>query len=845
MISRRFTSLALALLMAGLPFLTLAVGSAGASNRDVVNDYLEQVLGTWAADQDIEVLVRFTSAPTTYDYGHLEDAGLVARHTFHVLPAVWAIGRPEAVWRMSTDPRVAWIEWNRPLVYMMENSTTSIRATEVWNSVVEDDSVQYPSIDGSGVTVVVVDSGVDAGHPDLDYKGKTIMNMKSDSNLAWFEVENSDTSSGHGTHVAGTVAGNGDASAGARRGVAPGARLIALSTGEAVAIINALGALEWVYDNSKPGNNPYNIRCATNSWGTSGAPYDPNDSIALVTEALTYDNNVVVTFAAGNDGTNDHDGSTITTNPYSNTPAAVSVAAYTRDGTGVTTFSSRGVATDNATWPDIGAPGLGINSTRARLTLITMEVCFSALQSGNLYQCDPYYMAISGTSMATPHVAGEVALLFQAAPSLRVSDIHADYGSANATPDDLQNWFTNPRTRIHETEAILKLTAHMLPGNGTNSVNGSNFVPVYDGWTGMLGLPRDYAQGYGFTDMRAAISLALTLQKMRSANPKTTVLDAYYQWKGLENAGTPVAYEREFSAKTDTLVTGWTGEYTRYNDQYGKAILVQNTTKLVFVPNGTTSIDLDLTYTRVNVDDLSLGTVSWAIEFPDGTSTQGPLIGGNGHKQETIDASGKDGGVWKVSVLGLGFRLQDRLPPYQFKEMRIPYQIGLRAHVATSADAPTVIEFHDYHAMYAQWRFFEDQNTNQTANGSIVMMRPVFDMSRVQAIYAPKPPSTGGGIGGSWWLALVLVVVIGAGLWVYNEERVRGGKPALQIMVQARRVVEKAKLAPLWDGGKRAVGGVVSPIVGRLRGGGATRAPKPGGGALKGLRAKLHLKRAS
>jgi serine protease AprX len=839
---RGATCLAVAFIVASLPILALVVGTAGAANRDVMNNYLEQVLGGWSPDQDIEVLVRFASAPTLYDIGHLENAGLEARHTFHVLPTVWAVGRPDAVWRMSLDPRVAWIEYNRPLTYMMENSTTSIKATEVWNSIVEDQSVQYPAIDGSGVTVVVVDSGIDAGHPDLDYKNKVIMNLKSDSNLVWTEVENSDTSSGHGTHVAGTVAGNGDGSAGARRGVAPGARLIGLSTGEATAIINALGALEWVYDNSRPGSNPYNIRCATNSWGTAGAPYDPNDSITLVTEALTYDNNVVVTFAAGNAGSNDQDGSTISTNPYSNTPAAISVAAYTRDGTGVTTFSSRGLATDNATWPDIGAPGLGINSTRARLTLITLEVCLSAVQSGNLYNCDPLYMAISGTSMATPHVAGEVALLFQAAPSLRVSEVHADYGSTNNTSaEDIANWFSNPRTRIHETELILKLSAHMLPGNGTNSKNDSNLVPVYDGWTGMLSLPRDFAQGYGFTDMRAAVSLALTVQKMRSVNPNTTVLQAYSQWKDLKDAGTPVAYEPEVSAKTDTLVTGWTGEYTRYNDQNGKALLVQNSTKYVYVPNGTTSVDLDLTYTTLNADELSFGTVSWTVEFPDGTTQAASLFGGSGHKTATISAEGKDGGVWKVSVVGAGFRIQDRLPPYQYTEVRLPYAFGLRAHIATSADAPTVVEFHDYHAQFAQWRFFEDQNSNQTANGTIVMMRPVFDLSRVQVFPGARAPPAGGSIGGSWLFWLLAVIVLGAGLWLYNEQRVCAGRPALRVMVEARKVVDKAKLGPVWDGGKRAVGRVIAP----LRRGGLGAALKRQAGNIKGIRAKLHFKRAS
>lgn len=763
--SKALSTLLVTVLMLALPMLSVAVGTAGAQNDRVVNDYLESVMAQWPAGQDIGVLVRFKDTPTTYDLGHLRDAGLVPQHTFHVLPTVYATGTVGAVWRASADPRVEWIEWNRPLTFMMENSTTSINATRVWNAVVEDGtSLQYPTIDGRGVTVVVVDSGVDSGHPDL--KDKTILSLKSDSNLAWYEIENSDTSSGHGTHVAGTVAGDGKASAGGRRGVAPGASLIALSTGEAVAIINALGALEWVYDHSRPGNNPYNIRCATNSWGTSGAPYDPEDSIAIVTEKLTYENNVVVTFAAGNDGSSDHDGSTLTTNPYSNTPAAVSVAAYERDGTGMTTFSSRGLEEDNATWPDIGAPGLKIESTRARLTLITAEVCISG------GDCNPYYMAISGTSMATPHVAGEVALLFQAAPSLRVSDVHADFGSGNHTQEDIDNWFSNPRTRIHEVELILKLTANFLP-QGEDSLGADNLVPAYDNWTGVLGLPRDFAQGYGFTDMNRAIGLALVLQKLRSTDPEATVFDAYDQWVGLD-----VAKDQQFSAQTDTLVTGWQGIYSRYNDQAGRTLLVQNSTKYVWIPNGTSEVHIDLNYDMINTNDRSFGSVGWQVDFMDGSS---PLasspVGLGGHQEATISSSqfaGKTDHLWAFSVVGVGLRLQDLRPPFQFHELRVPYTYGVTIKVDTSPEAPFLLEHVDYHSMVAQWHFPE--NGTMGEDGVITMTRPVFDLSGVVPLSEARQVPGGGGEFPVWAVALLILILLGAAAVLYNRERVKSGK---------------------------------------------------------------------
>ncbi|NIP35593.1 MAG: S8 family serine peptidase, partial [Thermoplasmata archaeon] len=247
---------------------------------------------------------------------------------------------------------------------------------------------------------------------------KTIRNLKSDTGTGpWYEIENGDTSSGHGTHVAGTVAGNGDASAGSRAGVAPGANLIGLSVGEAVFVTGGLGGLEWTYEHSRPGNNPYNIRVCTNSWGGGGGQYDPQDAISQAINRLVYDNNVVTSFAAGNSG---GDGETIQASNYGNTPAAICVAASTRDGIGITDFSSKGMWNWVDTWPDIAAPGEDIQSTAARRTII------SVLQRGT--DANPYYFAISGTSMATPHVAGAAAVLMQAAPSLRTSEERQDVG---------------------------------------------------------------------------------------------------------------------------------------------------------------------------------------------------------------------------------------------------------------------------------------------------------------------------------------------------------------------------------------------------------------------------------
>jgi serine protease AprX len=783
-VNTRKPTVALVVLLAGLPFVALAVGTAGAREARVVNDSLEQVMDAWPADADIEVLVRFKDGPITSDLEHLRWAGLDPLQSLHALPVTLAKGPTEAVWRASLDPRVAWVEWNRPIQYYMENSTNTVNASRVWETLIEDTALQYPSIDGTGVTVVVVDTGADGGHPDLQHKIILNLEMERDGGF-WKEWENTDIAmgGGHGTHVTGTVGGDGTASAGGRRGVAPGANLIVLAAGDIGAgIFSTLSALQWVYDHSHPGENPYNIRVATNSWGASDGPYDPNDATVILSEKITYENNVVVTFAAGNGGTDDHDGSTVTTSVYANTPAVISVAAYLRDGSGMATFSSRGAAADNATWPDVGAPGVEIYSTRAMSSWTRRECAMSFIDiyPGNSNDCDPYYMAISGTSMATPHVAGEVALLWQAAPSMHVSNYHADFGSdPNTSAENLANWYSNPRTRLHEAEVILKLTAQFL-STGPTTDGQDNGVPPYEEWTGLAGRSRDFAQGYGLNDMNAAVSLALTLEKMRKQSPEATVLDAYAQWRGLTAQGRPVSHIKEFEAKTDTLVTGWSGLYSRFNDQNGKPILIQNETKYVFVPNGTTQLSLDLTYETLNLNDGDAGTVTWHVERPDGSSSTGPLIGGNGHKSATFnDLSSQAGATWKFSVVGAGLRIQPVYAPADIRELRLHFAFGLTSKIETSPGTPIVVEFADYHAQYAQWRFLD--NGSAPSNGSIVLTRPVFDLTQVHGL-VPAPRDRGSEAV-LWWIeAVAALVVAAAGLLVFNERRAHAGKAPLPVV---------------------------------------------------------------
>lgn len=244
---------------------------------------------------------------------------------------------------------------------------------------------QAADVDGRGVKVGILDTGIDAGHADL--KGKTILFKDFMENQP-----NPYDDHSHGTHVAGTIAGG--AASGTAIGVAPGASLIVGkifdedgSTTEDV----ILQAMQWVAD---PDGNPATADApalVSNSWGGGIPSGDPKD----MAECRAVDSwlalGVLPIFAAGNSGPS---GATVSL--PGGCPAALAVGA-TDQNDAAASFSSRGPArwaTGSIIKPNVSAPGVKV---------------LSSLPGGQ-------YGAYSGTSMATPHTAGLAALLVQKNP---------------------------------------------------------------------------------------------------------------------------------------------------------------------------------------------------------------------------------------------------------------------------------------------------------------------------------------------------------------------------------------------------------------------------------------------
>ena len=417
---------------------------------------LEKVLASAKKGDAFEVIVNFDGAVTTA--GTLTEAVLSAGAgviRFRHLSMVAALATPRQIGAIRTLPGVQSIYLNRRLRYLLAESVPSIRA----------DAVHASGITGRGVGIAILDSGIDGLYnPDVTYPTKTIQNVKAAGDVRFAytfvtppgetpgpiaegtalfieNVPNTDTGSGHGTHVAGIAAGSGTASAGKYTGVAPGANLIGVSIGEGVMMFWTLAGFDYILEHREA----YNIQVVNNSWGVRGE-FDPQDPINEATKAV-HDAGIAVVFAAGNDGPDRN-----TLNPYSVAPWVISVAAGCKlvaddptnsaercdDGRDeiLADLSSRGIAGDPMYHPDITAPGVRIVSARASTGLVRTvlnrndDALTCAIAPTHLL----FYTCSSGTSMAAPHVAGVIALLEEASGGTLTPDEALEVITRTARP---------------------------------------------------------------------------------------------------------------------------------------------------------------------------------------------------------------------------------------------------------------------------------------------------------------------------------------------------------------------------------------------------------------------------
>ncbi len=403
-----------------------------------VQPWLASQLGVLQAATPTTVLVHGTDLAAASKA--VQAVGLRKVTSFDRVGVVVATGLPAQVQAVRSQPGVTYVEGNQPIEMLLSTSNKATRGDEARTTLT---GANGTALDGKGVSVAVIDSGVDPTHPFLqnpDGTSAVVKNLKmlceplTESFCAPVDAGSLNTDllsvGGHGMHVNGIVAGRDvtlpDGTK--KHGAAPGASLVSISTGAVLFIIGADAALNWVLENHDapcgagvPASTCPPSKVTSNSYGpTGGGAFDPNSATVKIQRELVKEG-VVSVWAKGNDG---GDGSEDLSNPPGKdpTPGILSVASFydqdtgTRDGT-VSDFSSRGKAGDQSTYPDISAPGESITSS-CRIYLPICTTGGDVIDGGN-------YNTISGTSMATPHISGIVAQLFQANPAATPAQIEA------------------------------------------------------------------------------------------------------------------------------------------------------------------------------------------------------------------------------------------------------------------------------------------------------------------------------------------------------------------------------------------------------------------------------------
>lgn len=290
----------------------------------------------------------------------------------------------------------------------------TVKAPIVWSS---------KGLTGKGVTVAVIDSGV-ADHPDLAGRIVARVDLTGEGS--------SGDPGGHGTHVAGLIAGDGAASKGQWTGVAPQANIASVrvidATGHAK-LSTIFAGLQWVLRN----RSTYHIRIANLSFGGAALSGYQNDLLASAVEMLNF-SGLTVVVSAGNDGR--LGASTITT-PATD-PFVITAGADDTNGTAglkddsVAKWSSRGpTAFDGIAKPDLVAPGRRVVSLRVAGS--TLDTLYPQLQVTAKGAKTAQYFTLSGTSMAAAIVSGVAALYLQRHPAATPREVKAQL-TATAHP---------------------------------------------------------------------------------------------------------------------------------------------------------------------------------------------------------------------------------------------------------------------------------------------------------------------------------------------------------------------------------------------------------------------------
>jgi serine protease AprX len=476
---RRFFSIALTLVLSA--FLYSASGAA------VLSPTLKAKLPTLGNAQSAGVvIVAFNTTKSGLSLTNLNllrSVGIGNAVTFQKLGMVATVATAGQIRSLQNNSSVKSIWSNDQLAYYLNHARLVAGVDKLRLDPGFTAMNQGSRVNGGGdFSVMLIDSGIDATHADLPSGSKVIQNSMrivstTDANVltvggvpvAGFvpgqsieNIPNTDNV-GHGTHCAGIIGGIGARSDGLYAGVAPGAKIVGSGGGVVILVLSALEGWEYALSHA----DLYRIRVVSNSYGPiSTEPFDPNDPIMVAAKRAHDEYNMTVVFAADNKGPGKG-----TMSSYAQAPWVIGVAAGTKEGM-LANFSSRGIPreerlsdsdpSNDLMAPTITAPGSGhffatsFEEYGFTTDIVSVRSSTGLTNAANLGDPDipvnylPFYTSESGTSMATPFVAGTVALMLDADPSL--------------TPDEIKT--------------IIKDTATRMPGYQEFEV-GSGYLNAY------------------------------------------------------------------------------------------------------------------------------------------------------------------------------------------------------------------------------------------------------------------------------------------------------------------------------------------------------------------------------
>lgn len=392
---------------------------------------------------NVDVIVQYKVPPTDRHFDRVHSLGGADKKKFKRIPGAAFTLPASALQELANDPDVAYISLDRKVKSHLDLSAAAINAAAAWSS----------SYTGAGIGVAVIDSGInsqvqdlgnssgqtDPGHSRIVYAENFLVpatNPDGNRNNAHYQTNDG---YGHGTHVAGIIAGNGFLSSGMNstttyKGIAPSANLIDLQVldangeGQDSTVIAAIE--EAINLKSK-----YNIRVINLSLGRPVYESFAYDPLCQAVEQA-WKAGIVVVVAAGNDGRDNSvdNGGYGTINAPANDPYVLTVGAMNAKFTPfagddvITTYTSRGpTMVDHIVKPDIMAPGNHISSlldNNAYLPKTYPQNIVNPL----VYQTQgggQSYLILNGTSMATGVVTGAVADLLSANPNLTPDQVKA------------------------------------------------------------------------------------------------------------------------------------------------------------------------------------------------------------------------------------------------------------------------------------------------------------------------------------------------------------------------------------------------------------------------------------